>query len=124
MSASPAAPILVVDDDADIREIMTVALESSGYPVISAADGIECLEMLRRRGRPRLILLDLMMPRMDGWAVCAALAADPQLAGVPVVVLTGNSRATPAGLCAAGFLRKPFDLPALLEVVRRYLPPS
>lgn len=125
MSASPGAPILVVDDDADIREIMTVALESSGYPVISAADGVDCLEQLRATAaRPRLILLDLMMPRMDGWQVCAALSRDPQLAEVPVVVLTGNVRANPEGLCAAGFLRKPFDLPALLDVVRRHLPPA
>jgi CheY-like chemotaxis protein len=114
--------ILVVDDDDDVREIMTMALESSGYAVICAADGVQCIELLRAHPVPRLILLDLMMPRMDGWQVCAHLEREPALAEVPVVVLTGNVRATVAGLKVAGFLRKPFDLATLLGVVRRHCP--
>ncbi len=116
------APILVVDDDDDIREIMTLALEASGYPVLAAADGVHCMELLGASPPPRLILLDLMMPRMDGWQVCAALARQPALAAVPVVVLTGNVRANLTGLDVAGFLRKPFDLATLLGMVRRHCP--
>jgi CheY-like chemotaxis protein len=115
-------PILVVDDDDDVREVMTMALENSGYKVINAADGAQCLEILGRVPRPCLILLDLMMPRMDGWQVCAELERRPELSEVPVVVLTGNVRATVTGLKVAGFLRKPFDLATLLGVVRRHCP--
>jgi CheY-like chemotaxis protein len=115
--------ILVVDDDEDIREVMSAALEQLGYRVISAADGLECLEALRRE-RPGLILLDLMMPRMDGWAVCGALAADPALSTIPVVALTGDMRATAEGLAVQALLRKPFDLATLITYVERYCTPE
>lgn len=119
--------ILVVDDDPDIRESLELLLRLHGHPVITAADGEEALVRLRTEGeRPCVILLDLMMPRMSGFELHAALNSDPVLADIPVVVITGagglvGERA--AALDAEEVIRKPFELATLLSVVRRHCVP-
>ena len=116
--------ILVIDDDAGIREVLSDVLADEGYTVATAANGREALGYLKQHGNspPGLILLDLMMPVMDGWAFLDAYAADSTLPSAPVVVLSAN-------LAATGgehrddvllYLRKPLDLERLLETVSRW----
>jgi CheY-like chemotaxis protein len=114
--------ILLVEDDDEIREALTDVLEQQGYQVEGARNGREALEMLHDHEAPRLILLDLMMPVMDGWQFRHAQLEDPQIARIPVVVLSAmaNLRARGADLHAAECLAKPVDVDYLLEAVSRY----
>ena len=114
--------VLLIDDDADIRAIVAQVLELEGYRVHTACDGAQALKNMRLGPPPRLILLDLMMPGMNGWQFRRAQLADPTLATIPVVVLSGGGglSAEPDDIGAAGFLRKPIDLTTLLEVVDRF----
>ncbi len=79
--------IIVADDDPDILEAITTVLESCPYQVASATDGLQCLEMVRKR-TPDLLILDLLMPRMDGFAVIRELRSEPSHANLPILVLT------------------------------------
>lgn len=111
--------VLVVEDDLDIREVMRMVLEASGYEVLEAGDGAEAL-VVARAHRPRLILLDLMMPGMDGFQFRESQLRDPAIAAIPVVIVSGGG-AVPekaAELGAAGYLVKPTDLQRLLAVMR------
>ncbi len=111
--------LMVVDDDADIRDMLAEVLEAEGYRVICAADGEEALRVLRQGPPyPSLILLDLMMPGMDGWEFRALQAKDPALAGIPVIVLTADGK--PAPIDAAGHLTKPVPLQALLDTAKQW----
>jgi len=116
------APILVVDDDREIRETITLALEASGYTVVGASDGCEACRWLREHGAPSLILLDLMMPRMDGEELLRALERDDALRAVPVVIVSGDPscRERAAELRAAGCLPKPVLLRDLEAAVERF----
>ena len=117
--------VLVVDDDADIRESLETVLGIHGHPVATAADGSEAIELLRReRSRPCLILLDLMMPGMNGFELRAELDADPAFSAIPVVIITGAGVLVDErdGTLRAEVLRKPFDLKALLTTVKRFCP--
>lgn len=116
--------ILLVEDDRDIREIIAEALEEGGYRVLGAADGLDAIEQLRGGTRlPRLILLDLMMPRMNGVQFCEEARKVPEWAGIPIVVLSADAHAKQKAeaLHAASFLRKPVKLAALYETVARVL---
>jgi CheY-like chemotaxis protein len=113
-------PILVVDDDADIRETIVEVLEENGHRTLSAANGNEALAALRNADEPPcLILLDLMMPIMDGRAFREAQQADPELSKIPVIVLSAfrDSAETAKQLDAAGFLPKPVSLDALISLI-------
>jgi CheY-like chemotaxis protein len=115
--------VLIVDDDADIRESLELLLGRHGYDVATAADGTEALEQLRaQRRKPCLILLDLMMPVMNGIELQAALESDPRLANIPVVVITGAGArvADRASARRHHVLAKPFDVSALLATVGRF----
>jgi len=112
--------ILIVDDDESIRESMKLALESEGYSVQTAANGQEGLELLRRIQRPFLILLDLMMPVMDGWGFAHALHSDPHLAKPPIAVFTAFAERAKNFRGAALILSKPIDLDSLFSVVRKF----
>jgi CheY-like chemotaxis protein len=119
---TPEHPILVVDDDADVRESIEDALEDEGYYVAAAANGKEALELLRDdKLRPELILLDIMMPEMDGWAFRAEQRKDPDIATIPVIVFTahGSPEEVAERMQAVGFLRKPLRLEDLLAQVGR-----
>lgn len=110
------ARILVVDDEAFIRMYLEEVLADEGHEVHSASGGAAALALLRNGGpRPHLILLDLMMPGMNGWEFRAAQARDPLLADIPVVLLSGagDVQAEARRLGAQGFVTKPF-LPAQL----------
>jgi CheY-like chemotaxis protein len=111
--------ILIIDDDEDIRDIMAMILETQGHEVTTAGDGIAGLEQLRAGGRPSLILLDMMMPRLDGEGFLEALRSDPATADIPVVIVTGHpaAREKAAELGTAGCLVKPVELVDLLRTI-------
>jgi CheY-like chemotaxis protein len=114
--------ILVVDDDADIREALVDVLTDHGYPSQAVAHGAAALAALRGGLRPCIILLDLMMPVMDGLTFRQQQLADPDLKELPVLVISaGNDLSVhAAALGAVETLRKPIDLDKLLEVVARH----
>jgi CheY-like chemotaxis protein len=114
---APEAPlILVVDDDYDIREVIADVLTHGGYRVSAASNGKVALEETRAN-RPDLIVLDLMMPVMNGWQFMEARRADPGIAGIPVVVITAFRNAHVEG--AAELIQKPFDFETLLTAAAR-----
>ena len=114
--------VLVIEDDEEIRESLVEALHDNGHPAIGAANGKDGLEWLARSERPCLILLDLMMPVMDGHAFRAAQLNDPQIADVPVVVVSAHrdldTEAKQLGV--TGWMQKPLDVEALLAAVKQY----
>lgn len=114
-----ASEVLVVDDDVDIRESLLELLELEGYSVRGAANGREALEQLRRR-RASVILLDLMMPVMDGFEFRQEQLGDPELSEIPVVLVSAGGRCEQAAkeLAALGCVKKPLDVAALLRVIR------
>ena len=111
------ATILLVEDNDDIREMMAVALELGGYQVLSAPNGRAALEALGESPRPSLILLDLMMPVMNGWEVCQILKADPRFSDIPVVVVSAVTTEIAERLAGTRLVPKPIDLDHLLDVV-------
>ena len=108
--------ILVVDDDDDVREMVTTALESRGYTVRTASSGSAALEVLETE-QPCLVLLDLVMPGVDGFAVMQQLHARAR-ADIPVCVLSALPEKAPPGV--VGTLRKPFALADLIALADRY----
>lgn len=117
--------ILVVDDDPDVRDAISNVLVDEGYQVTSAGNGREALERLHQQIRPSLILLDMVMPDMDGWRFRMELKKEPELAAIPVVILSahGNVRDAALALGAADYLRKPLRMESLLEIAERYCRP-
>jgi CheY-like chemotaxis protein len=117
--------ILVVDDDADIRDSLTDILGDEGYRVAGVRNGREALAYLATETRPSLILLDMMMPEMDGWKFRLEQQRSPELAAIPVVILSahGNVREAALALGAADYLRKPLRIESLLEIAGRYCRP-
>jgi CheY-like chemotaxis protein len=111
--------VLVVDDDQDIREAVFEAISDAGYAVDAAANGVEALDAMRQQ-RPCVVILDLMMPVMDGWEVVAQMDADPSLAGVAVCIVSAHDKDPPRNDCV---LRKPVSLARLLQTVERYCGP-
>jgi CheY-like chemotaxis protein len=117
-----AGTVLVIDDDPAVRDLLQRLLAREGYRVLPAAGGEEGLR-LARAARPDAITLDVLMPGTDGWAVLAALKADPALADIPVVMLTiADDKALGFALGAVEYLTKPVDRAQLLRVLRRYQP--
>jgi CheY-like chemotaxis protein len=114
--------ILIVDDDADIREALTDVLTDHGYRVESVRNGREALDHLRHGARPRLILLDAMMPVMDGLTFRREQLVDPDLKELPVLMISAGSRAKvdAQDLGFVGVMSKPIDLDRLLEVISRH----
>jgi signal transduction histidine kinase len=108
--------ILLVEDDADLREALGEALAESGHTVISAVDGTDGLRQMRTC-RPDVVVLDLMMPRLDGWQFRLAQRSDPMLAATPVVAISASSSATAAAIDADLYLRKPLDAKTLLHAI-------
>jgi len=109
--------IVIVDDEETICETLKDVLEEEGYSVEVAADGVDALALLRGMPvPPRMIILDLLMPRMDGNAVLQAVRADPALADIPVVISTSDPSRAPSGVL---IMRKPVDLDMLLDTVRK-----
>ncbi len=115
--------VLVVDDNEAIRRLIRVNLELEGFEVVTAADGAECLEVVRRV-KPDVVTLDVMMPRLDGLRTAAQLRAQQQTARLPIAIV---SACTPADLDRGesvgvdGYLGKPFDPEDLVALVRRLM---
>jgi len=122
-SLTRPAEVLVIDDDPAVRGCLTHLLERAGHTVAAAGDGRQALDYLRSNPPPRLILLDLAMPVMDGREFLIRRQQAPALRDVPVVAFSAcidGDAACPLDLGAAEALHKPFDLPKLLAVARRY----
>ncbi len=116
--------VLVIDDDATARELITDYLRQAGFTVITAAGGREGLKRAKEC-RPIAITLDVIMPDIDGWTVLAALRGDPQLADIPVVMASiMDEQRHGMALGAVGYLTKPIDRDKLVELVQRYRAPS
>ncbi|ACZ18330.1 two component transcriptional regulator, winged helix family [Thermanaerovibrio acidaminovorans DSM 6589] len=116
--------ILVVEDEEGIREILSEAFRRQGYTVMCAADGDQAVD-LALTAVPDLIILDLMLPKMDGWEVCRRIREEQELRHVPVIMLTArrDERDAVAGLEAGAddYVRKPFSIPELMARVRAHL---
>ena len=123
----PARNVLIVEDDADTREMLATLLSTRGFHAVSAEDGLEALHLLRAVRRrapdvPCLVLLDLKMPRLGGNEFRRAQLGDPIVAAVPIAVMSGavDAEERAATLGAVATLTKPIDFDVLLDVVRRY----
>ena len=118
MDTSPA-PVLVVDDNAALRENLAEALELEGYAVAVAANGDAALARLAEEPRPGVVLLDFMLPGMSGADLLARIRGDPRLAGVRVVMTTGSVGIRALARGADAVLMKPFGVRELLATLRR-----
>jgi CheY-like chemotaxis protein len=120
-AVSHRCSVLVIDDDADMRELLRVALSAEGYAVESVANGREALHYLRSHAETCIILLDLMLPVMDGEHFRAAQLRDRALAWIPVVVMSASEdcSARALELSARSFVQKPLNLDEVRQVVRR-----
>jgi CheY-like chemotaxis protein len=114
-------PILVIDDDQAMRNMLETVLLDEGYSVILARNGKEGLELAARQ-RPALVLLDLMMPVMDGWQFLEAIKQMPEIADLPVLLLSASRQLTHTAKenPVKGFLPKPFELAKLLAYIDEY----
>jgi CheY-like chemotaxis protein len=121
----PHCPVLIVEDDEDLREMMAQLLTLEGFQAATAANGREALDYLHHHSIvPDVILLDLMMPVMDGWEFRRRQKADPAIAPVPVIVLSALDQARALNVDATAFLKKPLDFDRLLSLVRSHCRPS
>lgn len=120
----PKYKILIVDDEPDIVETLSFMLQARNFDVVTASDGLEALSKVKSE-RPDLVLLDIMMPGMDGYDVCVKLKTDKETKNIPVVMLTARGeneaviRAHKSG--ANDYIVKPFTLPTLVNKLNRLL---
>ena len=121
---SKGRKILIVDDSATVRKLISSKLEKSGHEVVSAIDGIEALEKIKEF-TPDLILLDINMPRMDGYQVCKLFRMHEATKDVPIVMISGNDgffdkvRGRMAG--TTGYITKPFGPETLMKMLETYI---
>jgi len=117
-----AKRILVVEDDTSIRELLVELLESEGYSVASAINGLEGLKFLQSEGNPDLILIDLMMPVMDGYSFRTEQLKNPTWSKIPTVVMSAeaNAKEKMKNFSITAFLSKPVELDTILKTVARY----
>lgn len=116
--------ILIVEDDLDTREMLGRFLELEGYAVETASNGRQALERLEEGARACVILLDLMMPVMDGWQFRREQVRNEALASIPVIVVSAAGRDRLQQVNADGYLAKPVDLDELLHQIRQFCRPS
>jgi len=116
--------ILVVDDESNVREIVKMRLTINGYSVITAADGLEGLNMARSE-KPDLIVLDVMLPKMDGFKVCRMLKGDEQYQNIPIILFTAkvqeSDRQTGEAQGADAYLTKPYKPEELIAKIKEFL---
>jgi two-component system, OmpR family, alkaline phosphatase synthesis response regulator PhoP len=119
--------VLVVDDDPDLLDLLSYNLRKAGFWVGTASDGVQALKKVRLLS-PDLMLLDVMLPELDGLAVCELLRRDPATANIPIILLTALSselaRISGLGSGADDYVTKPFSLRDLVERVKARLPPA
>jgi DNA-binding response OmpR family regulator len=127
--SEPAPKILVVDDEADLVSVLRFGLEVEGFEVISASDGEQGLN-LAREAQPALLLLDLMLPKLDGYKVCRALKFDERYRTMPIFILSARSgeedRRLALEMGADAFITKPYEMKELVSRIRArlQLPPK
>jgi signal transduction histidine kinase/DNA-binding response OmpR family regulator len=120
--AGSSITVLVVDDDIVVHDVLSATLEREGYSLMHARDGAEALDIMRRTP-PDAVTLDVDMPRIDGWSVLGAMKSDPQLAHIPVIMLTVlDDRNLGFSLGASEFMTKPVDRDRLLALLRKLAP--
>ena len=116
--------VLVIDDDATARELISDHLKAGGFSVVTAAGGVEGIKLAKEL-QPTAITLDVMMPDLDGWSVLAALRQNPELADIPVIMVSiVDDKRRGIALGAAGYLTKPIDRERLHRLVRRFQAPT
>jgi CheY-like chemotaxis protein len=118
--------VLVVEDDTDLRESLSQALRDHGFGVTPATNGQEALDLLRAGAKPSVILLDLLMPVLNGWQLRAELRRDPRLAQIPQVVISvcmDDTEQVVLELPPDDCLRKPFHLRILIDTLERHCEP-
>jgi CheY-like chemotaxis protein len=122
MDAASAMDVLLVEDEQDARQAVAEILRLEGYSVSGARNGETALSMLRDGARPKLILLDLNMPVMDGWEFFREIEQDGELSQVPIGIITGAGvpQSIPTRKHDAGFLKKPVDIRRLMQMVRSH----
>ena len=123
--AGAPAPILIVEDDNDLRDALTYLLDACGYPVVAACDGEDALDRLRQGLRPSLILLDLLMPRKNGFQFREEQTQSPELVRIPTIAFSGiytgpGLREKAAALGITTVFEKPVDYDKLLDLVERH----
>jgi DNA-binding response OmpR family regulator len=122
---APAGRVLIVDDEPFIVETVRFALEQAGYECLVAADGEEAMQ-IARSAEPGLILLDIMLPKLNGFQVCRLLKFDERYRHIPIIMLTARTQARDRLLGleigADEYLTKPFELPELIRAIGRHLP--
>ena len=115
--------VLLVDDDQDLRDSIADLLRQRGYSVATAEDGHAALSIITGNGVPCIVLLDLVMPGMDGWQFLGAVQHNPNLSAIPIVIASAHAKThAPAG--TVGVLHKPFDFDELFSVVARHCGPG
>jgi DNA-binding response OmpR family regulator len=113
--------VLIVEDDPDIRKVLSMRLEINGFSVVEAEDGQQGLDMVKSK-KPELIIMDLMMPKMDGFETCRMIRFDDEIKDIPIIVLSAlneeseRKKAFEAG--ADAYFIKPFDLDLLLNKIK------
>jgi CheY-like chemotaxis protein len=114
--------VLIIEDDPALREALSQVLADEGYDLLSARDGLEAVNCLKKGNRPDVILLDLSMPVVNGWEFRMFQKRDPDLAQIPVILITagGYTREEVAWLEPSALLPKPLNLPFLLSTIRKF----
>ncbi|MDI6758203.1 MAG: response regulator [Candidatus Omnitrophota bacterium] len=116
--------ILIIEDEKDLIETVTLRLEANDYEVISAGDGLEGLDKAKKE-KPDLIILDLMLPKMDGYKVCRLLKFDEKYKKIPIIIFTACAHEADKNIGkevrADGYITKPFDAKVLLEKISQLL---
>jgi len=124
MSDNGAASILIVDDEEDIRAVLSARLEAAGFHVGTVGNGMEALNRIRSE-TPNLIILDVMLPGVDGFGVCAMVKRDQRFNRIPIIILTARTQAqdrhTSFALGADAYMTKPFRADELLGKIRELL---
>ncbi len=120
----PRCDVLVVEDDPDLSEMTRELLDCDGFVAVVARDGLEALHVLAAGTRPKLILLDLMMPVMDGWEFRMRQLQDPDIAAIPVIVCSAIESKRTEDFAPAPILRKPLDFGQLSTLVRFFCQPA
>ncbi len=115
--------ILLIEDDVDVREAIAEVLVDVGFHVDTAVNGRTALQFLQHGARPDVIVLDLMMPEMDGREFRLRQLADAAIASIPVVVVTADGRALPTDPAVGGVIKKPFAPATLLAAIERAMEP-
>ena len=112
--------VLIVEDDVDAREVMQMVLESAGYAVTTASNGLEGVGRLHLQPRPDVIVCDLMMPVMNGWDFCAAKSRDPEVASIPVVIVSAVAKVASRQPSPGDItLAKPLDIDRFLAAIEQ-----